>query len=360
MVFEREPRKRAAITTCVDSGTVTISLSAFRQKYRDWYDPLENAGPVYRLPAKAIEGLQKPPAKQPPIMSQREADAERAFSELCRRQKALGVWHETFVCPLYLIRPDPLPVEMLRKLGWTPKHIQTAHSLVGKTDSVAVRLKGYVGWLLTEPAFIRGRDELASQWQALAISSRPSTLSRSLPVQTQPEDARKASKIEENFQQKLNAFLDLWGLTKMLTWDLPEPQGPLLPAPVAADAAAMPRHGLHIVLPIHYALTGTDDLLAQIRQQQVSLARDLGLDTTVAGLPHYEAYGQMLEIQLLELTIRSRYGKPGRRRGLVTVMEAAMAETLGRSVDQVQKLRKAITACRAGRRSSVRWLKVRD
>ncbi len=122
----------------------------------------------------------------------------------------------------------------------------------------------------------------------------------------------------------------------------------------------MPKHGLHLVLPIHYPLTGTDDLLRQIRQQQVDQARHLGLDTSLAGLPHYEVYAQMLEIHLLELTIRFRYGKPGRRRGLVTVMEAVMSETLHRSVDQVRKLRKGISACRAGKRSSVPWLRTRD
>ncbi|MEI8376275.1 MAG: hypothetical protein WCJ35_25935 [Planctomycetota bacterium] len=122
----------------------------------------------------------------------------------------------------------------------------------------------------------------------------------------------------------------------------------------------MPKNGLHIVLPIHYPLTGTDDLLREIRQQQVCLARELGVDTSMAGLAHYEAYGQMLKVHLLESAIRSRYRKPGRRKGFVTVMEAVMAETLHRSVDQIQRLRKAISACRAGKRLSVRWLRTRD
>jgi len=213
--------------------------------------------------------------------------------------------------------------------------------------------------LITEPAFLHDRDELASRWRALPAAERPYPIARSVQLPTLPLGARQAQPTVAKFQQDLNAFLDLWGLIRMVTWDLPEPQGPLLPAPFAADSPAMPKHGLHLVLPIHYPLTGTDDLLKQIRQQQVELARELGLDTSMAGLPHYEAYGQMLEVHLMELTIRSRYGKP-RRPGLVTVMEAAMAETLNRSVDQVQKLRKAISACRAGKRSSVRWLRTRD
>ena len=129
----------------------------------------------------------------------------------------------------------------------------------------------------------------------------------------------------------------------MLSWDLPEPQGPMLPAQLPTDAPAMPKHGLHLVLPLHYPLTGTDDLLHQIRQQQVSLAQAKGLSPSMAGLPHYEVYGQMLEVDFLEKTIRSRYGKPKSPRGLVTIMEYVIAETLGLSEHQVQKLRKGIS-----------------
>ena len=142
----------------------------------------------------------------------------------------------------------------------------------------------------------------------------------------------------------------------MLTWDLPEPQGPMLPARIPAESQAMPKHGLHLVLPVHYPLTGTDDLLRQIRQQQVYLAKEIGVDPSMAGLPHFEVYGQMLEVRLLEMTIRSRYDRPGQRQGLVTVMEHVIAETLYISVDQLQRLRKGISACRRGKRSSVKWL----
>jgi hypothetical protein len=66
----------------------------------------------------------------------------------------------------------------------------------------------------------------------------------------------------------------------------------------------------------------------------------------------------MLEVDFLERTILSRYGKPPRRRGLVTAMEHSIAEALRLSVNQVQKLRKGIAACRKGKRTAVKWLKV--
>lgn len=335
------------------------ALATFRQKHPEWFSPLESQGPVYRLPPRAIEGMKKPPRGQQPIVSAKEADMETAFSELCESCRAIGVWNEAWVCPSYLIRPEPLSEDMLEGLNWTRKEILAAISGVQKSDAMVYRLKGYAGWLITEPKFLHDRDKLASRWKALPAQERPYPIRRSVRIGTPPKEVRRASSELAGFQKDLNGFLDLWGLTGMSTWDLPEPQGPLLPAPVGVDSPAMPKHGLHLVLPIHYPLTGTDDLLKQIRQQQVELARELGLDTSMAGLPHHEAYGQMLEVHLLELTIRSRYGKP-RRPGLVTVMEAAIAETLCRSVDQVKKLRKAISACRSGKRSSVSWLRSRD
>jgi hypothetical protein len=362
MVLETTPRK-ITMTIQGDVQSCVTSLAAFRQKYAGWLASFECAGPVYRLPAKAIEGLKRPAAQKPPIMSDEDARVETAFSELCQKSKAIGVWNGHFVCPTDWIRPDPLSEDMRRRLNWPQSRFLAAQSLAGKTDSIAVRLRGYVGWLVTEPAFISACDELASRWQALPADERPYPIARSVRLSAPAQGAqraRRARRATESFQEDLNAFLDRWGLMSMLTWDLPVPQGPLLPAPVAADSPAMPKHGLHLVLPIHYPLTSTDDLLTQIRQQQVCLAREQGLDTSMAGLPHHEVYGQMLEVHLLELTIRSRYTKPGRLRGFVTVMERVIAETLKLSRDHVQRLRKAISACRADKRSSVRRLRPRD
>ncbi|MFV1964007.1 MAG: hypothetical protein ACC628_01190 [Pirellulaceae bacterium] len=213
-----------------------------------------------------------------------------------------------------------------------------------------------MGWLVTDPEFGERKDELAERWTTLDGTERPFPIERAVKVDKSLKETKIARGIAD-FQPDLEAFLDRWGLTRMVTWDIPEPQGPMLPVPLSADAQAMPEHGLHIVLPIHYPLTGTDDLLRQIRQQQIELAKEANLDPSVAGLPHFEAYARIFDVDLFEKTIRSRYDKPGRNRGLVTVMEHAIAETLGISVNQVQKLRKAISACRRGKRSAVKWLK---
>jgi hypothetical protein len=332
-------------------------LTAFRQKYPGWLESLEPKGAVYRLPREAVEGLKKPPTTRSPILTRTEAEVELAFCDLCQDSHAIGFWNGNFIKASYFLRPDPVPRALVQKMNWTSRMVATVEQLVVKTDSIASRLKGYVGWLVTDPVFIQARDELSAQWLALPAGERPYPITRAIRVPEQPAEGQIATHDLVSFQQSLNSFLDHWGLTRMMTWDLPEPQGPMLPAVLSTDSPAMPKHGLHMVLPIHYPLTGTDDLLHQIREQQAHLAQEYGLDTSMAGLPHFEVYGQMLEVDLLEKTIRSRCGKPGRRRGLVTTMESVIAVTLGRSLAQIQKLRKGIAACRAGKRSQIKWLK---
>jgi hypothetical protein len=124
-----------------------------------------------------------------------------------------------------------------------------------------------------------------------------------------------------------------------------------------ANSPAIPRHGLHLVLPIHYPLTGNDDLLRRIRQEQIALARQNNLDVSLAGLPHHDVWAQMLEVEHLEQAIRSRYGQGRQRGGFVTAMESAIAAALNLQVDHIKRLRKGISACKRGQRSSVRWLR---
>ena len=90
----------------------------------------------------------------------------------------------------------------------------------------------------------------------------------------------------------------------MASWELPEPQGALFPDPLPPRAPARPRQGLHLYLPIHYPLTGDDELLARILQEQRALADQVGLPRSAAGLPHHRAYATILEVLHWERAIR--------------------------------------------------------
>ena len=121
----------------------------------------------------------------------------------------------------------------------------------------------------------------------------------------------------------------------------------------------MPRHGVHLILPLHYPLQGDDGLLKQILGFQKQRAREQGLDESLAGLPHYRAYASMLDVLHLERVIRARCCAGRRPQGLVSRIEEAIAAVLDGSLAQVQKLRKAIAACQRGHRARVAWLRPR-
>ena len=134
----------------------------------------------------------------------------------------------------------------------------------------------------------------------------------------------------------------------------------MLPNPLPVGAPATPTHGVHVFLPVHYPIQGDDQLIQQIREFQRQEARKLGLDNDFAGIAHHDIYGAMFEIIHLEAAIRSRIGIGGSSHGRMTTIEGAIAESLPLEVGTVQSYRKAISKCRAGGRSQVPFLRVRE
>ena len=62
--------------------------------------------------------------------------------------------------------------------------------------------------------------------------------------------------------------------------------------------------GVHLVVPLHYPLQGDDGLLRQVFDCQRQAARDLGIDESLADLPHYRAYATLFDVLHLERAIR--------------------------------------------------------
>jgi hypothetical protein len=247
---------------------ITPALTSFRKKYPGWLEEWEKAGALYRLPIKTIRALQKPPEGRSPVMDDRNCEIETAFTDLCDQTNAIGYWNGGFINVHYLRSKKSLSISPAQRdlLNWTPTQVIQAERLSQRGDSISARLKGVAGWLITDPEFIRARDDQASRWGKLPADSRPLMISRSLKLSARPQSDSESPEEVIQFQEDLNAFLDKWGLMQMLTWDLPAPQGPLLPATSSvSDAPSIPKHGIHLVLPLHYPLTGNDDLLHHIR-----------------------------------------------------------------------------------------------
>jgi hypothetical protein len=112
-------------------------------------------------------------------------------------------------------------------------------------------------------------------------------------------------------------------------------------------------------VPFFYPILGDDSIPSEIHKHQKALARQKGLDADLAGLSHYKAYGDMLTVAHLEQVIMNRYGRGKPNWGLVGQLEEALHAFLDIGTDQIKKFRKAISACRRGKRAGLKWLRPR-
>jgi hypothetical protein len=361
-----EPRPKAdgrpVPPTIMIGGFTPVDLAwkEFSRRHERWLGRIP-PGPLYCLADEAIARLEHLRLDHPPLLNADDAAAERDLLALCLRVHAVGFEASKPIIYPYL---DRSPKRSFRddfpNHGWTEAQWTEVQLLEGKAATASFRLKGYAGWLTTERPFLDDAAGLQARWAALPDRERPSfPLRRTVSVVLRPGEVAPppASEAVAAYAEDYDAFCDRWGLLGMATWDLPEPQGPFFPSLLPPGAPALPRHGVHIILPLHYPLTHDDDLLRQILAFQRGLAARCGLDHTAAGLPHHEAYATILEIVHWERVITGRYGGGPRRRGFVGLVVEAVAEAIGREENLVEKWRKAVSACRRGKRSRVKALR---
>lgn len=237
----------------------------FTSAHDGWTRHATASNAVYCLPNPAIKKLSI--SNRKPVLEAPACAAELAFAELCAQFSAIGVLDGSLISCHYVGVVAPAPsTRTMEKMGWSKSEQLQVNQLTAKTQEITHRLKGYAGWLITDPDFIAERDTLRCRWRKLdAKERRQFVLMRSVRVTQRPQRTRRALADTESLAADFDTFCSHWGLTGMATWDLPLPQGPLLPAEFSANSPAMPSHGLHIVLPLHYPLKGSDDLLRQIQ-----------------------------------------------------------------------------------------------
>ena len=330
------------------------ALADLRRIDPDWAARFDGDDPVYALPPKAIDVLANATGRVGvKIFDAPTAAAERAFTQDCEERKIVGLQADGPISyPLLSELPVSIPDFLMALLGWTPTELGVARVVGDLAAPTRPRLRGVVGWLLTDPAFLGELAEVRALYQALPASGRPRfPLARVLQVsdESPPETL-------VGFDDALLRLLDRWGLKALAAWDLPEPQGPLLPDLLPADAIARPSHGVSVYLPVHYPLQGDDDLQRQIVGFQRQRAAELGIDPGYAKNAHHATYDRMFRVLHLERAVRRRFARPPR--GLVGAIEEAAAATLELAPARIQTLRKWIASCRKGNRSRVKDLRV--
>lgn len=329
-------------------------MAALGDRYPGWVRAIPRGEPAYAIPEEAIQG----PALER-VFDEERLTAEREFSRVCREHGIVGVWGRDTVAYHHLTRRplqvDQLPLDnpAVQQLGWSGRELGLLRIAAGRGSPTPGRLLGVIGWLLTEPPFLADLGRLRSEYEALPPDDRPQfPLGRAVVLEGPAGQRTELPPATVAFAADLRTFLDRWGLIQLATWDLPDPQGPLLPDLLPADAPARPAHGVHLFVPVHYPLQGDDDLLRRVREFQRQRASELGLDAGFGGVAHHAQYAQMFRLIHLDWAVRGRF--PGRApRGLVSATEAAASAYLGIGGESVRRLWKWVRACRAGRRATI-------
>lgn len=305
--------------------------------YPEWVSRFRTGDPVYAIPTEVLDSVCRPgeQGRTPPLFEGTDADAERAHTRLCDEHRAVGTWWaKPFACPL--LRPEPTGI---RPGSWAEREAE-----------IEERLRGVAGWLLTDPAFLEHTQYLMDYWEALGAAVRPE-----FPLgfaSVKPSGTTTGEEAE--FHDLLAKYLARWGLSRLVTPGLPEPQRLEWTSPGAAGR----NRGwwdVTVVIPVHYPVQGRE-LIRQIRERQQDAAARMDVAAGFAAVAHVKAYARMFRLHHLERTLASRFPSE-KPRGFAGHVIAAAMTSLGLSYDQVRKLRKGITACRSGKRAQVRWLK---
>ncbi|MEI7687960.1 MAG: hypothetical protein WCL32_23380 [Planctomycetota bacterium] len=337
-----------------------MNLKSFLKQFPHWKDRLTSDSPTYSIPAPAIQPLSTARRRRKALFSESESSAELAFTKFCEESNLLGFWNGAPIClPVASAKEPTVRRECLELMGLTTRQIGEVNAGLDDLRPMRQRIKGVMGWLLTDPGFLDETQGLKQRWKILPIGERVLPLQRPRPVGAQPPTAKAADPALATFTRDLNAFLDKWGLTQMVTWELPEPQGPLVPNPLPPSAPATPAHGIHVFIPVHYHFQQNDDLIRKIEGFQQQLASELQIPSSFAGLAHPEAYARIFDVLHIERSIISRLPNGMTPRGDMGTVEEAICRVLETTLSVVRQARKAISLLRRGLRDKVSWLKPR-
>jgi len=335
-------------------------LENFRANHPDWSRRLDGNDPIYEIPLKAIEECcsspRLPPGRntRPPLFEKEQAEAEREFTAVCNRFHWVGCWKNNGV-PFPLLKTVRIAAAQpfFEEMQFRPEQQQQLLSQDDRLEEIRSRSLGTVGWLLTDPQFLKEIAKLQVDYDGIPRAGRPSfPLKRVIVV---PEGIKR--EVLQEFEQSLKTLLDRWGLIELITWDLPNPQGPMFPNVLPKDSVARPSHGVEVYIPNYFLLKGSDDLFLQARELQGLNANSQGIDASFAGNSHYETYGQMFRIMLIEKAIRQRFETLPR--GAVDRIERSAAAALDLGIERVRCLRKWITRCQKGQRIHIKALCVK-
>ncbi|MBX3401101.1 MAG: hypothetical protein KF873_20400 [Gemmataceae bacterium] len=325
----------------------------FKIDHAEWIKQWPEAQVKYALPESATSHI-----LSKKFFTNKILDAEVAFTCFCKRHNIIGVTGDHFIVNhLLTYKRFDLTEDDIKNLNlkWSQSEILDSKRADNEAEEGINRLCGVAGRLLTEPQFCLERDALKTE--AERIFGKNIYLGVQFDGNYGSNLLAKKSKSRSKYEKKIKSFLGRWGLTGMATWDLPVPQGPLIPNFLAHNPASNPTSGIHIFLPIHYPFQTDDQMLRKIRRCQQQAAERLGLPRGFAGVAHYAQYAQMFRLIHFDRSLDSRF-ETKRPPGYVSWSEEVAMDVLElTSTASVRRLRSWIKLCWQGKRNKIKQLR---
>lgn len=344
------------------------------REYRS--DPRLEAEEIFALPRRFVQMIRR---FAPSILQSKDV----AFESRLRELSATGFWRQR---PFFsgVLEPDPLQAKEYspdsvsdwkeRAEEWfgqlVLEEFSTSTSTTVSTDRreefrgnlrqhVGLRLKGYVGWLVTDPLFRREVFRFQRMHQVLVQS--PADFPRMKDLVLVPKYPGTAPDHIRRFRMDAHQLLDRWVLAGLTTWNLPEP---VVPGFLTGDS--IPQNNM---APVGFSVFVPWTLLAD---RSLGLREFADYHTSKADLSHlqewlggstrwgFERFARMLDMYVfygLALTQRYAARLKGQLGSLDRVFAAYWAppetaeRVIERQVDGARKIRHKLTqrlrACQA-------------
>jgi hypothetical protein len=324
--------------------------ATFRHTYAEWLARHERPTEVlYRLPKMIRQNLAVRPRHGRPILEATDIAAEDDFDAMCLGFFAEGTYQGWPVSYRLLQAPPKRhSAEELKQMGLN-FNMEAVKRATKKVDDLQLRIKGYVGRLLTDLSFLQARNDLRAVWLVLPERERPA-----FPLSRTTVPLGPTSQAIAHFQALLDTFCERYSLQSMATWELPDPVGPLL------GGGPWPAHILKsrqvvIAVPSHFSILDKDELVEVIRNQQQMHVREAGIDPTCIGPRSAETYSHIFEIDHYERVVIARYGCRPRPKGFISQLNEGLMAHLDIGPDHLRSLRQALAAFKRGMPHTGKW-----
>jgi hypothetical protein len=207
---------------------------------------------------------------------------------------------------------------------------------------------GYVGWLTLNKQYRDERSAIRDRWASLPdrpplpIDANVADRPPEPVVSIGPDRGRVLNDEVAQVLTDFGRFMRKWRINRMVTWELPYPQGPMDQIPLGMAVLIQgPDHRIDSI-PTYYDIPSSVDVRKAIRRRQGQAAADEGIERahpvtdTSPRDGRASRYESAFRLWLIEQSIRKRYGSP---RGLLARLRPVFADLINVSEDRVQQLR---------------------